>query len=110
MLVRIAICGAMLAAACTDEGKPTGIEPLECPPEGTTLTYANFGEPLISSNCTARGCHDRRVPVLTTQDGVQAAADDILDAAVYTDAMPRTGTMTIDDRRLLGEWLVCGAP
>jgi len=26
------------------------------------------------------------------------------------DAMPAGGGMTLDERRLLGEWLVCGAP
>ena len=45
-----------------------------------------------------------------TQAAVKAESSQILDAAVYTDAMPGSGSMTLDERKLLGEWLVCGAP
>jgi hypothetical protein len=88
----------------------TGIDPIECPPTGTTLTYANFGDELIANKCATNGCHDRQRPVLTTQSAVQTNASTILDQAVYTDAMPRSGSMLLMEREKLGEWLACGAP
>jgi uncharacterized membrane protein len=53
--------------------------------------------------------HDNKSPRLMTQAEVKAQATSILDAAVYTDAMPAGGSMTLDERKLLGEWLPCGA-
>lgn len=100
---------ALALTACTTTGSSsTGIDPVSCP-TGSTLTYANFGEALLSSACLT--CHtSRERPRLTTQALVQANAPMILDVAVYTDAMPQDGTLTIAQRRQLGEWLACGAP
>lgn len=108
MLVRFATLVALLSA-CTGASS-TGIEPIECPPEGTQLTYANFGEELMASTCTTSGCHDHHAPVLTTQSAIQQHASAILDEAVYTDAMPRNRDMPLAEREKLGEWLSCGAP
>ena len=108
MLVRLAAVAALLSA-CTGANS-TGIEPVSCPPAGTTLTYANFGEELFAANCTTSGCHDRKSPQLTTQAAIQQHASAILDEAVYTDAMPENHDMPLMEREKLGEWLACGAP
>jgi hypothetical protein len=108
MLFRFAALLA-LASACSGASS-TGIEPVTCPPAGTTLTYANFGEELFANHCTTSGCHDRKQPVLTTQAAIQQHTAAILDEAVYTDAMPENHDMAFHDRELLGEWLACGAP
>jgi uncharacterized membrane protein len=55
-------------------------------------------------------CHDKERPTLGTQAQIQAHAAQILDAAVYTDAMPEDHGLMNEERRRLGEWLACGAP
>ena len=107
-MVRLAVL-AVVVIGCTSTNS-TGIDPIECPPTGTMLTYANFGDELFANKCTTRGCHDRQRPVLTTQAAIQTNASAILDEAVYTDAMPRSGSMLLAEREKLGEWLACGAP
>ena len=109
MLVRFATVVALLSA-CTGGANSTGIDPITCPPAGTNLTYANFGEQLFADTCALSGCHDHRSPVLTTQAAIKQNASAILDAAVYTDAMPRSRDMPLAEREMLGEWLSCGAP
>ena len=106
MLVRLAVTFAFVAG-CTSGGSSTGIQEVSCPPD-STLSYDNFGQSMIQTECMA--CHDRRSPVLGTQAQIQARAAQILDAAVYTDAMPQDGSMSLAERELLGEWLACGAP
>ncbi|MEO8705583.1 MAG: hypothetical protein ABI867_36470 [Kofleriaceae bacterium] len=100
---------AMLLGACGSSGSPTGIETLTCETP-TTLTYENFGAALVEDACLE--CHrGKESPSLTTQALLQANADDVLDNAVYTDAMPEGNDgMTLEERRMLGEWLACGAP
>lgn len=109
MILRSAICVALLCSGCTGASS-TGIDPMSCPPEGTLLTYVNFGKPLIDRTCVKAGCHDHRQPVLTTQSAIQQYTSQILDEAVYTDAMPESGDMALAEREQLGEWLACGAP
>ena len=97
-----------LVAACTSGGgTSTGIQDISCPPD-STLTYANFGQDLIQSECMS--CHSSKSPRLATQAQIQARAADILGAAVYTDAMPEGNAISLEQRQLLGEWLACGAP
>ncbi|HEX5058399.1 MAG TPA: hypothetical protein VFV99_03520 [Kofleriaceae bacterium] len=109
MLVRIAAVVALLSA-CTGGASSTGIEPITCPPEGTNLTYANFGEELFADTCAMSGCHKSEKPVLTTHAAIKQNASAILDEAVYTDSMPRDRNMPLAQREMLGEWLSCGAP
>jgi len=101
------VAALLLVAACTSGASSTGISQLSCPPD-STLNYANFAQDAISTHCSS--CHDNKSPRLMTQGEIKAQASQILDAAVYTDAMPAGGSMTLDERKLLGEWLVCGAP
>src|SRR5689334_1440475 len=101
------VAALLFFAACTSGASSTGISELSCPPD-STLTYANFAQDVVSTRCSS--CHDNESPRLLTQAQIKAQAPQILNAAVYTDAMPASGGMTLDERRLLGEWLVCGAP
>ncbi|HEY4239100.1 MAG TPA: hypothetical protein VGM88_04765 [Kofleriaceae bacterium] len=94
-------------AGCTSAAS-TGIATVSCPTD-STLTYTNFGEAFVSDNCLS--CHaSRENPRLGTQAEIQSNSSRILEAAVYTDAMPQNTSMDVSERELLGEWLACGAP
>ena len=63
----------------------------------------------MTSNCLS--CHTSKdSPTLTSQGQIKVNASRILDAAVYTTAMPQDNNMAIAEREMLGEWLACGAP
>lgn len=103
----------LLVGACSGNqglGAPTGST---CP-QNSTLTYANFGQVFIDSNCL--GCHaGRDNPMLTTQAAVQAARDAIDRAAAAgpnatNTYMPKDHDIAVAQRQQLGEWLACGAP
>src|SRR4051794_37931887 len=105
MIHRIALVLPILIA-CGTSGSPTGIEDAACPPT-STLTYANFGQDVIDTNCL--DCHaGKESPNLSTQAAIQRHASKILDMAVYTDAMPERASMPLAQREMLGEWLACG--
>lgn len=104
-----AVLLAAAVTACT-ANTDTGItaSDLTCPPD-STLTYANFGQAFLADNCSS--CHTSRDrPSLTTQAAVQSNRAAIIDVAVTSNVMPASGSMTLDERKLLGEWLTCGAP
>jgi uncharacterized membrane protein len=105
--IRLAFAFGLFTAGCTPGAASTGIPELSCPPD-STLTYANFGQDVITTRCMS--CHDEQSPQLETQAQVKTRAGQILDLAVYTSAMPLDAEMPLDERRMLGEWLVCGAP
>jgi len=95
------------ASACTS-AQSTGITEasLTC---DSSLTYANFGEAFISTNCGE--CHaGKESPNLSTQAAVKSNSARILQEAVYTTAMPQNADISNDERTLLGQWLTCGAP
>jgi uncharacterized membrane protein len=94
-------------SACPSSATSTGIEQLSCSPD-STLTYSNFGQQVIETQCMS--CHDTESPALGTLAQIRSHAPAIMDQAVYTNAMPEEGSMTLEERRLLGEWLACGAP
>ena len=48
--------------------------------------------------------------MLTTRGAVAANKDNIVSAAVTSTKMPANGSIGIEERQLLGEWLACGAP
>ncbi len=108
---------AFLALGCT-----LGIEQRQdraCPPQGTSLTYQNFGHLFLDRNC--QGCHGRAgdsrngaptgVGFATRQDA-QAWADRIYmrSAANNTSMPPGPLDPAAEDREKLAEWLACGAP
>ena len=107
--VRVASVCAALAACDSGGGAPTGSA---CPtPSDTTtpLTWDNFGQDFMVSNCTR--CHG----TFRSQGGVKSniAAIDAW-AAAGPDAtnrdMPPSNGISDEERALLGEWLACGAP
>src|SRR5690349_3763981 len=100
---------ALLMAACTSSSS-SGIAASDvvCPPD-STLTYESFGSAFLSDNCLS--CHtSKERPGLTTRAAVVANKDSIVNAAVTSTTMPADGSMAIEERQLLGEWLACGAP
>jgi uncharacterized membrane protein len=95
----------LFVAACTDNATGIVESDIAC---DSTLTYANFGQAFITTNCL--DCHGgKESPNLSTQSSVQTNTTRILDEAVYSSTMPATGTLTNDERIMLGQWLECGA-
>jgi cytochrome c5 len=89
-------------------------------PEGSFLSYQNFGAPFFSQYCT--GCHSSQVPLAMRHDAPEGVDFETLDKIrehmdfIYMDAadgytkMPPAGGPHPEDRMRLGEWLACGAP
>jgi hypothetical protein len=116
---------ALAVAGCTDApplfGPPTRSE---CPP-GSPLTWDSFGRAFMTDYCTR--CHDSALrgearqgaPSLHDFDtafGVRAVNLHVDEttasgpAATNTSMPPDGAKPTLEERRLLGEWLACGAP
>jgi len=105
-MMKYLLCSLLLG--CGTSASSTGIASVTCPTD-STLTYANFGSAFMTQNCLS--CHaSQQSPKLSTQALIQANSARILDAAVYTDAMPQNADLAVSERQLLGEWLACGAP
>lgn len=103
----LALSLVALLAACDDSTGLTATD-IACPTP-QTLTYANFGAAMIETKCL--DCHKTKErPYLDTQVRVQQNATKVIDAAVYHSGMPADGSMTLDERTQLGQWLTCGAP
>jgi len=56
------------------------------------------------------GSSAKEKPNLTTQAAVQANKGRIMSVAVTGTKMPASGSLAVEERQLLGEWLACGAP
>jgi uncharacterized membrane protein len=116
----------VLLAACGQDdvfGPPTGAT---CPStSASSLTYANFGQPFMTSYCTR--CHSSQLmgaerqgaPLLHDFDTPQGIAPFIAHIdettasgpdATNTSMPPDAPTPTLAERQMLGEWLACGAP
>jgi uncharacterized membrane protein len=100
----------IVVVACSSAcgAQSTGIteSDLTCDP---SLTYANFGQAFIETNCGE--CHaGKESPNLATQTAVKSNSARILDQAVYTTAMPDSADLSNEERTMLGQWLTCGAP
>mgnify|MGYP000876574061 CR=1 FL=1 len=119
----LALAG-LLVAACG--GEPLFGPPTEsvCP-QGSTLTYDNFGKPFMEEYCTR--CHSSELmgadrhgaPSFHDFDtlfGIKAVHEHIDETTAYgpaaeNDSMPPDGPYpTADERRRLGEWIACGMP
>lgn len=110
-MIRLALFAALAVpvVACT-AASSTGITAadLECP-VGSTLSYATFGAAFMTDNCLS--CHTtKQRPALTTLAAVQANKAAIISFAVTTARMPADGSISDEERQVLGEWLTCGAP
>ena len=104
---RALLCLAVLSA-CTDTSTGLTAADITCPSD-STLTYASFGSSFMSDNCLS--CHAAKErPILTSQAAIVANKSAILSAAVMSTAMPQGGSLSTAERKLLGEWLSCGAP
>lgn len=110
-----------LAGCNEEEGTPSGAI---CP-EGSTLTWDSFGKGFMDSYCVR--CHSTKLTGAARQgapndhnfDSVELLRDEL----DYTDEQAAAGpdsvntampigapTPTEAERRMLGEWLACGAP
>ena len=107
-----------LALALASCGYET-IDQATCPPGGTKLTYANFGEQFFVTYCDS--CHSAETSLRkgAPEDYVFASRADIVQhkdrvfarSAGTNDSMPPgPDDPPIDERDKLAEWLVCGAP
>lgn len=111
-LLCVGIAGASVLACGEGSGDATGSS---CP-ENSTLTYANFGQAFIQSNClSCHGSAGPEDPSLATLEQVQSHIDDIDRAAAAgpnatNTFMPEGASVSTPERRMLGEWLACGAP
>ena len=125
LLASILVLSAAGAGGCDDDddddGAGTGAT---CPP-GSTLTYASFGQQFMTTYCTR--CHASTLTGAArmgapefhdfdTIEGIRAVADHIDEQAgagpdATNVAMPPTGSMpTLDQRKMLAEWIACQAP
>ena len=106
------LAAGLLAGCGSGLGDSTGST---CP-AGSTLTYANFGQAFMETNCLS--CHRTggpESPKLDTLALVQAHRSDVDRAAAAGPSavntyMPDGTSVPEADRRKLGEWLACGAP
>lgn len=112
--VLVAAGAAAFVAALVGCGDSGGTSTGSTCPQGSTLTYENFGRAFIQTNCN--GCHGAsQSPTLTTQAAVQANATRIDELAASgpnatNTTMPEGASVSVEDRQKLGEWLACGAP
>ena len=100
--------------------KPINVPTSKNCPAGTKLSYTNFGAAFLSTYCTS--CHNSE---LTGSSRVGAPEGSDFEtyklAAVFLaqikakagagkTAMPPSGQVPADERKLLDEWIDCGAP
>ena len=133
-LYRTMILGAVLLASlmghgggcCHEESSVFGPPTMSvCPPAGTTLTYANFGQMFMESYCTK--CHasdkvgEARQGAPSFHDfdsyqGIKVVADHIDETAASGPAATNEGMPednpkpSLAERQMLGEWIACGLP
>jgi len=82
--------------------------------QGSTLTYATFGQAFMDKYCLE--CHagkDR--PDLSTLAAIQKESAEIMSTSAAGPTgtntnMPEDSEPTLEERTKLGEWLACGAP
>jgi uncharacterized membrane protein len=98
-------CGAPGSNAIDDEP----VNAVTSCPEGSTLTYENFGEAFFAAHCLE--CHAGRAsPSLRSQPLIESARSRIRAQAVTSKRMPQGRSLASSERAKLAEWLACGAP
>lgn len=103
----------LFVAACNE---PLELSEMECPPEGTTLTYDSFGQRFMGDYCNE--CHSNSKAgapsgyKFDTHDQIKKHATRIFVRAAgpNTTMPPGPGDPPELDRDQLAEWLACGAP
>jgi mono/diheme cytochrome c family protein len=109
------LCVALASASVLACGDGLGDATGSTCPEDSTLTYANFGQAFIQSNClSCHGSGGPESPTLATLEQVQSHIDEIDRAAAAgpnttNTFMPEGASVSTEERRKLGEWLACGA-
>lgn len=107
-----ACLAAALGAAACDVG--TSLDEVSCPPEGTSLTYENFGERFFLVHCVSchGGANSYSGRSFTTVDAIRAQRERIfVNSALDNTAMPPgPDDPSEEEREDLAEWLACGAP
>jgi len=107
-MIRTVLHAAVFTACTADTSTGITASDITCPTD-STLTYASFGAAFLADNCLA--CHtSKERPALTTQGAVQANKASINAVAVTSSQLPQDASLAIEERKLLGEWLACGAP
>jgi hypothetical protein len=84
-----------------------------CPPEGTSLTYENFGRGFFEAHCTHchGGAHGHSSRSFHSVELVRAQKERIFANATGENPPmpPGPDDPGIDERAKLAEWLACGA-
>lgn len=114
----------LLVSACGDPplfGPPTE----SVCPDGSTITYDNFGKNFMTKYCTRchsselRGADRQGAPSFHDFDtlyGIRAVSDHVDEttasgpAATNTSMPPDKPSPTLAERKQLGEWIACGMP
>jgi uncharacterized membrane protein len=105
---RFAVLACLVAACSSDSSTGIDTSTLTCPPD-SQLTYEGYGKLVIEEQCLS--CHaSKERPFLNTLEDVRKNRTAILSAAVASTSMPQDNDMLLEQREILGEWLVCGAP
>ena len=72
--------------------------------------FAADVQPIITSSCAISGCHNgSQAPTLTTYAQIAANASNI-NSQVQSGAMPKTGTLTTNQKNIIKCWVQSGAP
>ncbi len=101
---------ALLLVACNAQA----LEDVDCPPNGTELTYENFGAPFFSAWCNH--CHGgtkgHSSRSFRTLEDVRADKERIFATAAGDNVSmpPGPDDPSEAERAKLAEWLACGAP
>jgi len=107
-MIRAFLFAASVLACTSSTSTGISASDLTCPTD-SALTYDSFGSEFLSEHCLS--CHaSKQTPNLATQAAVKTYKSKIISQAVTSSAMPPDGSVTLEERELLGEWLTCGAP
>lgn len=111
---RLTLAPLLLSLACASG---IGVD-VDCPPEGTELTYENFGKAYFEQHCLE--CHSSSVTG-TARNGAPPTVDfdqlqqirirlQAIDFRRHDMPPADRSRPSIDDQQKLSEWLACGAP
>jgi cytochrome c5 len=110
---------------CSEEEEILGPETGATCPQGSTLTYQNFGQEFMTTYCTR--CHSSTLTGAArmgapafhdfdTLEGIKGVSNHVDQTAgsgpeATNEAMPPSGGMpTLAERQMLSEWIACGTP
>jgi len=115
----------VLVAGCTKDEPLFGPPTESVCPQGSTLTYDNFGKPFMDNYCTRCHASDLRgedrhgAPSFHDFDtlfGIKVVSDHVDETTAAGPAATNSGMPpdkpypTLEERKQLGEWIACGMP